>query len=130
MRLKKLSSKKESSHPKGHSCPDRQKFDVHAGKCVDNDESVDDDSSKMNKSASNLKFPKVNKISGTAETSNLEDDSDIHVDMQPKADKLMQKMRNVNDRIQNQPDIDDGDIPGQSQKHEYKPFKAKHGGSI
>ena len=38
--------KKEASHPTGKNCPDRQKFDVHAGKCVDNDESVNDDSSR------------------------------------------------------------------------------------
>jgi len=43
--MKKEMSKKESEHPSGHSCPDRQKFDIPAGKCVDNDESVNDDSS-------------------------------------------------------------------------------------
>jgi len=51
--------KKEASHPTGHNCPDRQKFDDHAGKCVDSDESVNDDSSKRDKSALNLTFPQV-----------------------------------------------------------------------
>jgi len=119
-------SKKEASHPTGHNCPDRQKFDVHAGKCVD-EESVNDDSSRRNKSASNLVFPKVTKISGTAETSNLQNDNDVHTSpMQDKADKLMSKSRIQSQRAPQS--VQDRKVPGM-ERHEFRPFKAKHGGS-
>jgi len=101
-------------------------FDKKSGQCVD-DESVNDDSSKRNKSASNLVFPKVTKISGTAETSNLQNDNDVHTSpMQDKGDKLMSKVRQQPKR---QPQsINDRDVPGM-ERHEFRPFKAKHRGS-
>jgi len=117
-----MRSKNEASHPTGKNCPDRQKFDKAAGKCVDV-ESIDSDSSSRNRSASNLKFKKVTKISGTAEKSNLQNDNDVHTSpMQDKADKLMSKSRIQSQR--NPHSINDRDVPGM-ERHEFKPFKFK-----
>ena len=70
-------------------------------------ETVDIDSTRRNKSASNLKFPKVTKISGTSEKT--PDDSrdrdrrnfqDIHLDLVDKADKIQADQQNINQRVQ------------------------------
>jgi len=52
-----------ATHPKGHNCPDDQKYDFERGRCVNKGETVDgaENPDDRNRSAPNLKFPRVKK---------------------------------------------------------------------
>jgi len=73
---------------------------------------LNDDSSKHNKSAANLRFKKSVAISGTAEAtpSDSRDRKNIafqdpHVDMVNKADEIQTKVQDVNFRVQAKNDV-------------------------
>ena len=102
-----------------HSCPKDQTFSDKLGKCVNpnlENETVDDDSSSRNKSASNLVFPKVTKISGTSEQMDMDSNIDVTV-QQSNADKLQDKVQQVNKRAPQS--VDDRNVVG----IKTKPFK-------
>jgi len=111
-----------------HDCPTDMKFNDKKGKCVNNSETetLNSDSSARNKSAPNLKFPKVKKISGTSEGTPANSRAipkvefqDIHVDMVDKATTQQTQVQNINFRVQAKQDI--------SAKTKFRNFSAKHG---
>ncbi len=106
--------KKESNHPAGHNCPTDQHFEDKKGKCVNNSEAetVSSDSSARNKSASNLRFKKVKKISGTSEV-NVKSNIDTNQSLQANADAMQTKVQDVDKRIQNEPtSVQDREVVG------------------